>query len=141
MKEGYGQDYNDAQPGDIIMGYAIDLSHPAFLQGLISCNALILGSVRGFIYKDWHTGNKYKSYDGVVRNQERLIVDWMSVADKSGDEWKVINPPSYYCKVVAKKGDRNILGINIFVQHEIMRHFYHVIDGGWKRRLHEICYP
>ena len=98
MKENYGKEYNDSFPGDIVMATAATLSHPAFIQGIVGRNFLVFGAVRGYVYRNWHTDHKNKYYDGVVHNQERLIVDWMKV---DGNYWEFVNPPSYYCKVAA----------------------------------------
>ena len=134
-KKEYGREYNDAQPGDIIVGTAYDLSHPALVAGWISRNYLFYGAVKGFTYMDWDTGHKWPGNDGIVRNQERLIVDWILPEcdgfDPRFDVWDVIPPCSCYCRVVAKKGDPEMLGINPFIKRELKRHFVYVVNEGW----------
>ena len=82
----YGSDWNDANPGDLVMASASDIGHPAFKQGIIGCSYVVLGSVVEFVYMWWDTGMEDDNWDGVVEQHKRLKVCWMDVEGVSDDD-------------------------------------------------------
>ena len=53
----YGANWNDANPGDLVMATASEIGHPAYTSGTIGCSYILLGAVVEFVYLDWDTGN------------------------------------------------------------------------------------
>ena len=67
--KGYGEDYDDAKTGDMIMATASDINHPAYLTGKVGMMYIVFGVVRCFIYCDYDTGKGDDEWDGVVKDQ------------------------------------------------------------------------
>ena len=85
----YGANWNDANPGDLVMATASEIGHPAYKSGTIGCSYILLGAVVEFVYLDWDTGNIDENWDGIVRQHERIRVRWLDVGGKSDDDWDV----------------------------------------------------
>ena len=128
---GYGADWNDANPGDLVMATAFDIGHPAFSMGLIGCSYVLLGCVVDFVYLDWDTGNVDEDWDGIVRDHERIRVRWLDVGGKSDEDWDVTPPATQWVKVIGKKVDDKFEGLNAFLKVEIAKSFYHNKQTGW----------
>ena len=127
----YGSDWNDAKPGDLVMATASDIAHPAFKEGFIANSYIMLGSVVEFVYVEWDTGMKDVNLDGVVEQHERLKVSWLDVEGVSDDDWGVTPPVPQWVKVIAKKGDHKLDGLNGFMTEEIRNNFFHTKRSGW----------
>ena len=127
----YGSDWDDANPGDLVIAFASDIVHPAFKQGIIGCSYVVLGSVEGFVYQRWDTGMKDENWDGVVQQHERLKVNWLDVKGVSDEDWGVAPAVTQCVKVLAKKGDAKLEGLNIFMKKEIIENFFHTKQSGW----------
>ena len=52
----YGSDWNDANPGDLVMASTSDIGYPAFKAGIVGCSYVLLGCVVEFFYVEWKTG-------------------------------------------------------------------------------------
>lgn len=128
---GYGSDWNDANPGDMVMATASDIGHPAYSSGVIGCSYVMFGSVVEFVYMDWDTGNCDEDWDGIILQHERIRVKWMDVGGKRGGNWYVTPVVTQWLKVIGKKGDDRLDGINVFVKEEIMKSFFHSKKEGW----------
>ena len=77
---GYHQNWENPEPGDLVMSTAGRLKHPAMPMGYIyHPSYLLFGRVRHFTYIDWDTGRKDAEWDGIVRDHERISVDWIEV--------------------------------------------------------------
>ena len=126
----YGSDWDDANPGDLVIAFASDIVHPAFKQGIIGCSYVVLGSVEGFVYQHWDTGMKDENWDGVVQQHERLKVNWLDVKGVSDEDWGVAPAVTHCVKVLAKKGDAKLEGLNIFMKKEIIENFFHTKQSG-----------
>ena len=113
------------------MAFASDIVHPAFKQGIIGCSYVVLGSVEGFVYQRWDTGMKDENWDGVVQQHERLKVNWLDVKGVSDEDWGVAPAVTQCVKVLAKKGDAKLEGLNIFMKKEIIENFFHTKQSGW----------
>ena len=48
----YGANWNDANPGDLVMATASEIDHPAYKSGTIGCSYILLGAVVEFVYLD-----------------------------------------------------------------------------------------
>ena len=46
---GYGQQWRDAMPGDVVMAFASDIKHPAVDAGVIHRNYILVGIVKSFV--------------------------------------------------------------------------------------------
>ena len=128
---GYGSDWNDANPGDMVMATASDIGHPAYSAGVIGCSYVMFGSVVEFVYMDWDTGNCDEDWDGIILQHERIRVKWMDVGGKREEDWDVTPVVTQWLKVIGKKGDDRLDGINVFVKEEIVKSFFHSKKGGW----------
>ena len=127
----YGSDWNDANPGDLVMASASDIGHPAFKQCIIGCSYVVLGSVVEFLYMRWDTGLKDDNWDGVVEQHERLKVSWLDVEGVSDDDWGVTPAVTQWVKVLAKKVDGKLDGLNDFMKEEIRENFFHTKQSDW----------
>jgi len=127
----YGLDWNDANPGDLVMASASDIGHPAFKAGIVGCSYVMLGYVVEFVYVSWNTGMKDENWDGIVDQHERLRVRWLDVGAKSDEDWEVTPAVTQWLKVIAKKVDGKLSGINDFMKVEIRDNFFHTNNKGW----------
>ena len=127
----YGSSYDDAMPGDIIMAFAGDIDHPAYLGGLVCKNYLVYGVVTGYVYVDWKIYHEAGEWDGTVRDCERLDIIWMEVAGVLSECWDIEPPFHHTVKVIVKKADKHLKGVNNFVRRKLTRLFTHSKDNGW----------
>ena len=70
---GYGVEWRDAMPGDLVMAFASDIHHPALESGLIHQNYMVIGLVKSFVEVKWDTEMGDDEWDGIA-TQERLKV-------------------------------------------------------------------
>ena len=127
----YGLDWNDANPGDLVMASVSDIGHPAFKAGIVGCSYVMLGCVVEFVYVSWNTGTKDENWDGIVDQHEHLRVRWLDVGAKSDEDWEVTPAVTQWLKVIAKKVDGSLEGINNFMKVEIRDNFFHTHNKGW----------
>ena len=92
--KGYGEEYDDAKTGDMIMATASDINHPAYLTGKVGMMYIVFGVVRCFVYCDYDTGKGDDEWDGVVKDQECLEVKWANVPGNGNVDWDVPPPPN-----------------------------------------------
>ena len=91
----------------------------------------MLGSVVEFVYVEWDTDMKDDSWDGVVEQHERLKVSWLDVEGVSDDDWGVTPPVPQWVKVIAKKNDATIKGMNTYIKSEAHANFMYLNGKGW----------
>jgi len=127
----YGANWNDANPGDLVMATASKIGHPAYTSGTIGCSYILLGAVVEFVYLDWDTGNIDENWDGIIRQHERIRVRWLDVGGKSDDDWDVTPAITQWVTVIGKKVDGKLDGINAFLKEEIQKSFFHSKKRGW----------
>ena len=113
------------------MAFAGDIDHPAYIGGLVCKNYLVYGVVTKYVYVDWKIYHEGGEWDGTVRDCERLGVKWMEVAGVLSEGWNVEPPFHHSVKVIIKKADKLLKGVNSFVKTKLTRHFAHSKDNGW----------
>ena len=84
-----------------------------------------------FVYIDWDTGNSDKDWDGILRAHERIRVRWLDVGGKSDEDWDITPPATQWVKVIGKKVDGKLEGLNAFLKVEIAKGFYRNKQTGW----------
>ena len=130
---GYGKKWRDAMPGDLVMAFASDISHPAVDAGVIHRNYVLVGIVQRFIDVEWNTGRFEDDWNGIT-TQERLKVTWGQI-----DGWdmyscpKPKHPHNSDLKVISLKGDGNLDKINPEIQALIDTNF-EFINGSWRNK-------
>ena len=127
---GYGVEWRDAMPGDLVMAFASDIDHPAIEEGLIHRNYILLGIVKSFVHVEWNTEMGDDEWDGIT-TQERLKMFW---ADIPGWDDDTCNQPKHphnsQVKVIALKRDGDLEGINPEFKALIDDQF-EFVRGGW----------
>lgn len=124
-------DWNDANPGDLVMATASDIGHPACSMGTISCSYALLGRVVDFVYIDWDTGNIDEDWDGIVCEHTRAYQGPMVGCRRK--EWQRLgcySSRSQWVKVIGAKVDGKLEGVNAFLNVEIAKSFYHTKQMG-----------
>ena len=121
---GYSKNYNNANPGDIVMVSARDVDHLAVKYGLFSFNYLLCGVVIDYIYIDWETGRVDKEWDGVVRNHEGLRVKWVKIARRKYEDWDIVPPSTKWVKVMGKRKNGELSGMDPFLKAQLMTDFF-----------------
>ena len=58
-------------------------------------------------------------------------MSWLDVEGVSDDDWGVTPPVPQWVKVIAKKGDHKLDGLNGFMTEEIRTNFFHTKRSGW----------
>ena len=86
------------------------------------------GVVTEYVYVDWKIYHKGGEWDGTVRDCERLGVKWMEVAGVLSEGWNVEPPFHHTVKVIVKKADKLLKGVNSFVKTKLTSHFTHFND-------------
>ena len=131
-RPGYGVEWRDAMPGDLVMAFASDIEHPAVKEGIIHRNYILLGIVKSFVNVKWGCGieDEESGWDGVTW-QERLKVFWGDV-----DGWDAYScnqpgePRNDQVKVVALKRSGNLANINPQFKGMIDEQ-WEFANGGW----------
>ena len=77
---------------------------PVFKQGLVGMNYLAFGVVFNCAYIDWDSYMIDNGWDSIFRNHERLMIFWITVADKRDNNRDAI-PLLVQVKVIEKKSD------------------------------------
>ena len=129
--KGYGMPYDCASPGDLVMAFASDIKHPAYLAGKINRSFIFFGVVRNFVYVQWNTGLGDKEWDGVIENHERLNIRWAANIPDWDTKVDVPPPTNQWVKVLALKNDPQLDDINEFLIDGINEHFFYSDQEGW----------
>ena len=130
MVDGYGLNYDDPQPGDVVMGRAGDLNHPTFLGNEISRNYYVMGVVRGFCYIREEFKYVKKNCYGDEDCNERLEVAWIKV--KNGKNDRAFAPPhKKQVHVIAKGTDPNLVGMNDYIIEQVKDNLFFAKSFGW----------
>ena len=108
-RHGYGVQWRDAMPGDLVMAFASDIDHPAVVAGAIHRSYILVGIVNSFVDVEWDT----KISDIGITVQERLNVLWGNI-----DNWNNYSPDiadsprNDQVKVIALKMDGDVDKLN-----------------------------
>jgi hypothetical protein len=145
----------EPQPGDLVMASAGDIHHPAAEYLAVHRTYIIFGVVRSYTYIKWSSKSGREEWNNYTNNFKRLDVVWepvvstlhsqryidetMETKEKPGeqDDWVDLPttiPPVHHSKikVVCKKNNCNIDGLNPYFQEWIGKHFKFNIHTGWK---------
>lgn len=145
----YRFDPSKAQPGDLVMATALDIGHPALEYDHIGPSYVYFGVVKYFTYTKWQGSGEDDSWEGYLKDHERLKITWMTIQrserryiDSSGgivkdampgtDFWVDI-PPVHknIVKLIAKRNSSDLSMVNGFLRKAIHEHFYFVSLSGW----------
>ena len=129
--KGYGVEWRDAMPGDLVMAFASDIDHPAVYKKSISRNFILVGIVKSFIHVQWDTGMRDDEDFDRFSFQERLKVSWFHIQgwdDTSGDKPK--HPLNSQVKVIALRRNGSLDGLNRQLKRLICEEF-EFVRGGW----------
>ena len=127
---GYGVEWRDAMPGDLVMAFASDINHPAFKSGLIHQNYMVIGIVKSFVEVKWDTEMGDDEWDGIA-TQERLKVNWCDIDGWDSDTCsQPKHPLNSQVKVVGVRRDGSLDGINPQFKALIEEQF-EFVRGGW----------
>ena len=145
----YRFDKSKAQPGDLVMSTALEIGHPALEYEHIGPSYVFFGVVKYFTYTKWQRNGKGGSWEGYLKDHERLKVEWMTIQrferryiDYSGaivkdtmpgtDFWVDI-PPVHKnnVKVIAKRNSSDLSMVNGFLREPINEHLYFASPEGW----------
>ena len=127
---GYGVEWRDAMPGDLVMAFASDIHHPALESGLIHPNYMVIGLVKSFVEVKWDTEMGDDEWDGIA-TQERLKVFWFDIDGWDSDTCnQPEHPLNSQVKVVALRRDGSLDGINPQFKALIEEQF-EFVRGGW----------
>ena len=132
-RDGYGQQWRDALPGDLVMAFASDIKHPAVTAGVIHRNYILVGIVKSFVSVEWDTRmhDVDEEWNGITV-QERLNVTWGEVL-----RWKKTSPnqatPPHNddVKVIALSGNGDLENLNPQFKDMIRQQFSFNSAFGW----------
>ena len=132
-RAGYGQQWRDAMPGDLVMAFASDIKHPAVVAGVIHRNYILVGIVKSFVSVKWDTGmaDFDEDWNGIAV-QERLNVSWGEVP-----RWKKSSPNqpppphNFQVKVIALSGNGDLENLNPHFKDMINQQFIFNRSFGW----------
>ena len=149
-------DAKSPQPGDLVMGTAGDIHHPAAEYLTVSPSFVVFGIVRSYTYIKWSSKEGREDWCNYTNNYKRLDVVWEPVISKLNrqrwvdetmddnckpprDTTDHINlptaiPPVHHSKVriICKKNNCSVDGLNDFIQEWISQHFKFNMHSGWK---------
>ena len=129
--KGYGVEWRDAMPGDLVMAFASDIDHPEVYKKSISRNFILVGIVKSFIHVQWDTGMRDDEDFDRFSSQERLKVSWFHIQgwdDTSGDKPK--HPLNSQVRVIALRRNGSLDGLNRQLKRLICEEF-EFVRGGW----------
>ena len=63
---------------------------------------------------------------------KRLRVRWLDVGEKSDADWNITPAVTQWLKVITKKVDGTLDGMNNFLKVEIRNNFFHTKNTGWR---------
>ena len=126
---GYGKNYDDDIPTYIVMVTTGEVRRPAVKYGFVNRNYLLFGVVIVYIYINWETGRADEEWDGVVKNHERLRVQWVKVAGRKHEDWDIVLPSTKWVTVAGKRTDGELIGINPCLKAQLMIFF--CTPQGW----------
>ena len=130
-RDGYGQQWRDALPGDLVMAFASDIKHPAVDAGVIHRNYILVGIIKSFVSVEWDNGMADEDWNGITV-QERLNVSWGEVP-----RWKKTSPnqapPPHNddVKVIALGGNGDLENLNPQFKDMIRQQFSFNSSFGW----------
>ena len=96
------------------MASTSDIGYPAFKAGIVGYSYVLLGFVVEFVYVEWKTGMRENNQDGIVDQHKRLRVRWLDVGEKSDADWNITPAVTQWLKVITKKVDGTLDGMNNF---------------------------
>ena len=127
---GYGVEWRDAMPGDLVMAFASDINHPAFELRLIHRNYILVGIVKSFVEVKWNTKMADDEWDGIT-TQERLKILWGKADGASWEhESQGKHPLNSQVKVIGLRRYDSFDGINQNFKALIEEQF-EFVRGGW----------
>ena len=132
-RAGYGQQWRDAMPGDLVMAFASDIKHPAVDAGVIHRNYILVGIVKSFVSVEWNTGvtDVDTDWNGITV-QERLNVSWGEVTRwKKNSPNQPPHPHNSLVKVIALSGNGDLDKLNPQFKDMILQQFIFVRSFGW----------
>ena len=116
---------------------------------------LVFGVVREYTYNKWNSKEGQEKWNNYSNNHKRLDIEWepmvsetnsqryidetMGKETKPGETNKYVDlpvaiPSTHHSKVkvLRKKNNCNVHGLNSFIQQWISNHFKFNIHSGWK---------